>query len=564
MIRAVLFLSLLFAVNVNAANITATVNRNIVAADEVFMLTISADENTNNKPDLSVLTPDYNVYSTSSSKSTYVVNGNTTSTTKWQIGLSANKVGKQKIPAIKVGKDVSNEVEIEIKPAGTVTDNGVINDKPEYKIKTEFNDKKSYYVQEQIPFNVIITDVGGLQGSEPVFDGGDDWIVKSLGQPDVISKYEDGKAVREIIFKYVLFAQKSGRLSIPAVRFNGYTISNSGGGIFSSNVLSFNIGIPTGFGFEVPVNLIAPKKQIDIKPVPNDYGKNWWLPAQDVKLMAEYVDTPKFMEGETFSREITLTVNGLIDTQLPEISFIDSEYIKQYPQKSTSYNELIKGELVAVKKVTNIYIPEKSGEITLPEISVSWFDVETLKIKKAIIPAAKIFVEKNPILENVAQNKLNLDEQANKSDVSYADNSDKLLTLVQLVFLVFAVLTVGILIGYYIFKCKKLRDVKPQCEVRVYPDFIIQKAYENDFRALRNAIISWAVGFYPQKEINTLKDVAKAADDECFTEQINIIVDKLYNSKDEKTFNPKVFAESYKKITKKSKNKENKRSPLPE
>ena len=100
---------------------------------------------------------------------------------------------------------------------------------------------REWYLQEQIPYNVVITDIGGLQGGEPVFDSSSDWIIKSLGTPDVVSKNVNGQNVREIIFKYVLFAQKSGKLKIPAVRFNGYALSNDGGGIFINNAFNFNL-----------------------------------------------------------------------------------------------------------------------------------------------------------------------------------------------------------------------------------------------------------------------------------------------------------------------------------
>jgi len=553
-------LGVLFGFGCEAANITASVNRNIVPVDEVFVLTISADENTNEKPDLSVLDADYDIYSTSSSKSTYIVNGKASATTKWQIGISANKAGKQKIPAIKVGNDVSNEIEIEILPEGTVVD-----EQPEeqkYKIKTEFDAKKSYYVQEQIPVNVVVTDIGGLQGGEPVFDNSDEWIIKSLGQPDVVSRYENGINVRDIIFKYVLFAQKSGKLFIPAVRFNGYTVSNSGGGIFSGNILNLNVGFPSGFGFEVPVKLVSPKKQIDIKPVPADYGKNWWLPAKDVTISADFVDNSEFMEGEAFSREIVLKAVGVIDTQLPEFDFQDTESLKQYPQKSTNSTELVAGEPVATKKTVNVYIPEKSGKVVLPAIEVEWFNVKTLKPEIAKVPEVTIFVKKNPNIKTTIETELKLQTTENTANEN-VKNDNKILTLAQLTSLLIAVLLLGMLLGYQVFKCRKFKGEKPHCETRAYPDFIVKKAYENDFRGLRDALISWATGFYPQKNITTLKDVANAVEDESFSEQVDIIVDKLYNPKDEKSFNAKTFADLYNKILKKTKKKDKKNSPLP-
>lgn len=554
-------LSLFFSFNVYAANIKATVENAVVPIDEIFTLTLSADENVADTPDLSVLTPDFNVYSKSLSTSIYVVNGKRNVSTKWKIGISANKDGEQKIPPIKVGKDFSNEVDIKVLPAGEQVVDTNEQEKADYKIKTEIDEYREWYLQEQIPYNVVITDIGGLQGGEPVFDSSSDWIIKSLGTPDVVSKNVNGQNVREIIFKYVLFAQKSGKLKIPAVRFNGYALSNDGGGIFINNAFNFNLAMPS-FGFNVPVNLVGQSRSVDIKPVPENYKGSWWLPAKSVEIRADFVGENNFVEGEAFSREITLTAVGVIDTQLPDITFANSSDLKQYPQKGVSSNEIIDNEPVAIKKVVNVYIPEKTGEIILPEISVEWFDVTTQKIKKATVKEQKIFVKANPNLKDVAEVKINSDMPVAVTDIKTVDNN-KTINMMQMLSVAIGTFLLGLFLGYYIFKCRNNNVIKPQCENRTYPDFIVKKAMANDYRGLRDALISWATGFYPDKQINTLKDIALAAEDDCFSKQIEIITAKLYSPKDEQIFDAKVFNDAYKRILKQNKKKKNISTVLP-
>ena len=552
-------IGMLFSFAVQAANIEATVNKNIISINDAFVLTITADETLNTKPDLSVLSPNFEVYSNSVSKSTYVVNGKASSTTKWQIILSANKSGKQTIPSIPVGNDFSNSVDIEVLKQGEQAKTK--NQEVRYEIRTEINENRGWYVQEQIPYNVVITDIGGLQGGEPVFDNNDEWIIKSLGQPEVVSKYKNGINVREIIFKYVLFAQKSGELQIPAVRFNGYTIANNGGGIFSGNIISLNMGMATGLGFEVPINLTAPARKIYIMPAPSGYKGNWWLPAKSVEISAKFVDD-NFIEGEAFSREITLKAVGVIDTQLPQLSFAESKDLKQYPQKSVGTNEIVSDEPVAIQKTTNVYIPQKSGEIEIPAIRVEWFDVTTQRIETAEVGAQKIFVKQNP--------KLKKTEPITKSEVIVNKDKDvpvetsQTLTVAQLISVLLSVFAVGILLGYYIFKPRKNNNAKPQCEQREYPDFIIKKANAADFRALRDALISWATVFYSGSSINTLQDIAKASQDSLFEEQIELLTAKLYNPNDNRKWNAKIFVESFKKVSKKTDKKTKTSTILPE
>ena len=278
-------------------------------------------------------------------------------------------------------------------------------------------------------------------------------------------------------------------------------------------------------------------------------------------VSADFIDKPEFVEGEAFSREIVLKAVGVIDTQLPEFDFQDTESLKQYPQRSTNSTELIDGEPVAIKKTVNVYIPEKSGEVMLPAIEVEWFNIKTLKPETAQVPEVTIFVKKNPNITTIGKEpELQTTENTENENVK---DDKQMLTLTQLVSLLIAVLLLGMLLGYQVFKCRKFKGEKPHCETRAYPDFIVKKAYENDFRGLRDALISWATGFYPQKNITTLKDVATAVEDEKFSEQIDIIIDKLYNPKDEKSFNAKIFADLYNKIVKKAKKTDKRKIPLP-
>lgn len=551
---------LLFSFDVDAANIKASVNKNIIPQGDLFVLTLTADENIKEKPDFSILNSNYNVYSTSVSYSSYVVNSKTSSTTKWQIMLAAKNEGKQKIPSIQVGKDFSNEIEIEVLPEGS--EGSVSVDKePSYSIRTEIKDKKTPYVQEMIIYDVILTDIGGLQGSEPVFDSSDEWIIKKLGQPDVVSKYVNGKNVRELIFKYALFAQKSGNLMIPAVRFDGYTLSDNGGGIFAGNMFSLNIGFPSKFGFEVPVNLFAPAKNIEILPVPTGYKGKWWLPAQNVEIKAEFTDNSEFVEGEAFSREIELRAVGVTDTQLPEINFENAKDLKQYPQKSTVYAELVNGEPVAVQKVVNVYIPQTSGEITLPAIKLEWFNVNKQQIEVAEIKAQKIVVKPNPYTKNILTESAN--DETSRLPIQSTTHGGQFFSLVQIMFMALLVFVLGMLLGYHIFKCRQNKELKPQCEQRKYPDFITKKAYSEDFRALRDALISWGIAFYSDINITTLNDIAKASNDVNFAKQIDILIAKLYNPQDSQIWDAKMFVDSYKQIAKKKKLSNKKETPLP-
>ncbi len=592
----ILFMTMIFNA---AANITTSIDKTTIPLGEGFVLTLTADENLNDSPDLSVLQDNFKVYSTSVSRQNYIINGQSAASTTWQIGLIALKAGSQEIPAIAVGKSQTAPLKINVISAGSdavsTGGEGSTNLIPQesvpagdttqtaakYNIESFISEpQKTYYVQQQIIYNVILTDDGSLTGGEPVFNKKEagNWIIRNLGRPQTDIKTIEGRRIRKTTFKYALFAQKSGELQIPEVWFNGYALGAkppSTFGVFDQDIFNFSINMPTLFDMDTPVTLKVPAKEIKILPVPVDYPGSWWLPAEKVSLKANWLDNqPKFKVGEAVSREVVLQASGVTETQLPDIQFPQSPAFRQYPEKSTRQTGLINGLPVAEVKAVNVYVPERSGRQLLPEIAVDWYNTRTGSFAKAVIPAEEINVELNPQADGIKEHEEtteNQDIQAYllsseeiRSPVSESSSviktaSDKPIFLYFIIATVFAA---GVLIGGLVFRRRPFGG-KPQCEMHQYPEYLIKKAYQNDFRSLRDGLVSWATGFYPEYRIENLKDVAKATNNEQFAKQIDVILAKLYNPQDETLWNPKIFSDILKVLVKNKKQTAGKNTPLP-
>ena len=582
---------MLMNMNAHAATLSASVDKTTIPLGEIFTLTINADENLNESPDLNVLRKDFKVYSTSVSRQNYIINGRNTASVTWQIGLMALNEGNQEIPSIPVGKDKTPAVKINVigasaaisSDSASVSEPSAQNEQivtpAKYGIKAFIeNNEKPYYVQQQITYNVVISDDGSLTGAEPVFEtnAAGDWIIRNLGRPQTVMRTENDKKIRETTFRYALFAQKSGDLTIPQVWFNGYALhpeTPNDMNAFSQDIFNFTIKMPSLFNMEKPVSLRAPAEKVNILPVPENYPDKWWLPATKVILSAGWPDgIPQFKAGEAFRREIILQAVGVTESQLPDINLPQTTDFRQYPEKPTRQFGIIKGNPAAEEKIINVYIPEKSGLLTLPEITLNWYNTQTGTFEKATIPAEKIDVAENPQMAVLTDAVNNTDKSENTilannisipKKVAPVETAKSFATGVQNKFFYLALMVVfvaGILIGWIFFYRRDNRG-RPQCEMRQFPDFLIKKAYQNDFRALRDGLVAWATGFYPEHQINNLKDVASAAKNPQFSEQINIILAKLYNPQDESLWNPKIFSDILKDLIK-NKNKSAKENPL--
>ncbi len=580
-----LFLSLVASVILAgtawAQTFNATVNRTDVPQGETFVLTLELiDGDDKGNPDLSVLDKDFIVYSVGTAFNYKYINGVSSKSRQWQIALMPKNSGSIEIPSIQMDNLATQPITLNVIPANQALSAGQNNpnqpaqnaNRPKFDMVAKV-ENTSPYVQQQIDYTITIYDTGGLQGDAPQFidDGSNDWIIKSLGSPTIGSKIVNGRSLREITFRYALFPQKSGTLKTPEVRFQGYYLTRSRGfndpfdDLFGGNL--GGIGFADMFATRNPVLLTAAPQSIQVRPIPSENGANWWLPAKQVALMAEWEPRqPQFKVGEAVSRTIYLKAVGVAENQLPDIRFAQTPDLKQYPDKAISSSGLENGQVVAVKKITNVYIPTTSGAQTIPEIALDWFNVQTNQMERAVLPAVNIEVMPSAGLPaaqpQAAQPSLPQTGQAvapksspmeDFSDMSIPGGNSNLAYVIAI-----AAFLVGIIFSWLIFGRRR-----PHAdEIKDYDKYIIKSLKHKDYRALRDGLVAWGRERWHNDKITNLKEVAKAAQDKEFGAYLDELGALLY-AQTPQPFNEKGFLKSFEKVRKSKIKSAKEEQPLP-
>ena len=384
-----LFLILSFMSEVAAQSFTATVNRNPVPEGETFVLTLDLqDVDTQKTPDLSGLSKDLTVLSVSNGYHTSIINGKVSKSREWNLVLLPNQSGDIVIPSFELEGYKTQPINLKVVSGDVAgaTPKVATPEQPKFKISGSI-DNNSPYVQQQINYRLKIFDAGGLQGEAPYFvTNNDDWVIKSLGEPAVETKIINGRSLREITFNYALFPQKSGDLTVPPVRFNGYYLTKNTrqdpfARFFDEDDFFKGFGLHDVFANKTPVDLTAKAIKVNVHPAPLKDG--WWLPAEKVTLSAEFEEPkPQFKVGEAVSRTIYLKAVGVLDNQLPDLRFAEVPGLKQYPEKPITEMKVENGKIVTLAKIANVYIPSQSGSAILPEIKVNWFNTLTNRMHK--------------------------------------------------------------------------------------------------------------------------------------------------------------------------------------
>jgi len=364
-----------------SADVSAQLDRNQINLGETVRLIIQSDQiNDNAQPDFSELRKNFGLLGTSTSKNVSIINGQQTSSKQWVTTFDPMDIGSFTIPAIKVGKETTQPLRLTVLPANSLSATGDVD------IFLELiTDKDSYYVQEQIILSIrLYYRVTLIDGSlpDPAPENTD---VRRLGKDIQYKKLSGNREYQVIERRFALFAGASGDLIIPAIRFQGVIEDNtSGNQIFSS---FFNQG----------KRISAKSESIQLKILPPNesfVGKNW-LPAKDLNII-ETTDlqttSRSFQIGEPITRTIEISAVGLTAEQLPAIEFPDYAEFKLYPDKTNRQSgqeaNNIQGKLVQSIAI----IPSQSGQLTLPEISINWWNTETETLETSTLPELQLQV----------------------------------------------------------------------------------------------------------------------------------------------------------------------------
>ena len=398
------------------ADIRAYINQTTVYAGDPVTLTITANGQSSGKPDLSVLKQDFQILGTRTGSSTTVINGTVSSKKSWTVNLSPKHKGKITIPAISIGNEKTASLELQVMDVPA-------------KIKAQINQHVSLhasieqssslpYVQQQIPYTVKLYFDDSLQSGEllpPQSEEKGAVIIEQLGEDKKYVVTQNGKNVNVLERHYVISPQKSGKLHLQPAVFKGslkperQARQDMGlGGLSGNSLLNDffnNDAFFSGFSFAngspfthltnqgTPVTTASEAIDIDVQAIPVTYKGKQWIPAEQLVIKDSWEKAlPEFHAGEPVSRLLTLQAKGLASSQLPTLKLPESASMRVYPGQN-EYETRTDGKTVygVLKQKVN-YIPNQEGQVTLPEVTIDWWDVNSKQQRKLTLAARDIHV----------------------------------------------------------------------------------------------------------------------------------------------------------------------------
>jgi hypothetical protein len=359
----------------SAENPRASVDRNVVVEGDSLTLTIQTDGTGGAAPDYAALQNEFEVYGSSQSTRRSLSNGRLQSSTEWQVTLVPKRSGTLAIPPLPVAGGKTQALAIRVTPAGT----NAATDAPEPVFLEAQLDRQSAYVQQQIILTVRVfraIELDNMHLSEPSFDTAS---IRKIGES---SFQRDIRGATYLVYElsYAIFPQQAGELTIPELVFNAVQ----------------PVARRTMFDFPGQgrrLRKMSPQLHVTVKPIPKNFTGPTWLPARNLTLSQDWGNAAQTVGiGDSITRKISIEADGLLASQLPALESPQLDNAKIYNDQPT-LDDQQSASGVRGKRTDNMAVlPNRAGELRLPEVRVIWWDVESDTEKVATLPPSTLHI----------------------------------------------------------------------------------------------------------------------------------------------------------------------------
>jgi len=527
------------------AAVTATVNRNAVASGDSIQLRIQRDGSADGQPDLSPLKKDFDVLGSSSGSNVQIINGHMSTQTQITVLLSPKHDGKIQIPPLQWGSEQSAAIEISVGGSGGAQQGGgqAANDKSAsdnaHVFLTTALDQKQPYVQAAVVLTVRLYADQTLYQASLDFPASSDVLVKPFGKDLQLSEVRDGRNYQVVERKYLLFPQRSGKLSLNGPVLDAQVPDGGSNDPFDS------IFRQMPFGGMVnstrPVRVRAKPVELNVLPRPAGVSGTNWLPAQQVTLEELndnwHQDKIIVHVGEPLTRHLKITALGLTGTQLPDPStFISvAEGLKAYPDQATA-SDNPQGNTVLGSREQNIaLIASRPGHYELPAVRMSWWDTLHNEKREITLPAHTLEVlpaaaGTSTVIMPPANTEPSLlanppaQASAGGQTHKFANNPAWMWLS-----LLLALLWLGTTVAWWRAR-QRVPNIRPgKVDAESRPDTVrggsefkaIKRACsDNDAQAARQHLLAWAGTAWPEDPPSGLNELSRRLDDAKLTEAL--------------------------------------------
>lgn len=253
-----------------------------------------------------------------------------------------------------------------------------------YRLALEFAPPpETLYLGQESSFRIKLSDRIGLTdiGIVPADWQNVDIFLDSEQPEETVVKDGLTYSVRTLYFS--LAAKSTGRISFPP-----FCLSVFAPTLISARDLPPDVGItPDG-----RLIICTPPFSFEVKPLPEHFPP--LFAASHVELFEGVLPKERSVrQGTPVKRSLVLTAKGVLPAYLPDFQMREPADVKIYKGKTDRTMTMGERTLISAVRQTIVFVPERAGELVLPEISVFWLNTRTNMIEESKIPSYSLTIE---------------------------------------------------------------------------------------------------------------------------------------------------------------------------
>ncbi|HET6553693.1 MAG TPA: BatD family protein [Dyella sp.] len=354
----------------SAVDVQATLDRNRVELGETVTLNLRLqDGGLAQTPDLGALSRDFAVLGSSSNTSISIINGRRSAQVTVGVALRPLHTGTLRIPALSFAGGMTAPLDLQVdEPDPRAAASG----RKDVFLEAVV-DPQGGYVGQQLVYTLRLFFAADLTNGaleDPQLAGVD---VRRLGNEINYQAERGGRRYNVIERRYALTPQREGHLEIPPVAFQGDMVSMADPNAF--------------FGNGTPVSASSPAVAIDVQPAPAQ-ATGTWLPARDLALSLDGGPSHGDLRvGQPLNLMMSVQATGLPYEALPALSLPSLDGATVYPDKPANATHIEGQWLVGRRQQGFAIVPNRPGTLTIPETTLTWWNVVSRQAEVARIPA---------------------------------------------------------------------------------------------------------------------------------------------------------------------------------
>lgn len=380
-----LLLALLLPFGAMANGVQATLDRYDAHLGETVTLNLRIDGSTSvDAPDLSALDSDFEVLGTSQNSTLSIDNGRQSAQTIIGIALRPKHVGDLRIPSLTVAGSQTAPLSLHV---SSPDDTASTASQKDIFLDTTVEPDRVYVGQQLIYTVRLFFDVNLNSGTLP-HPRPDNADIQQLGNDVDYDSERNGHRYHVVERHYAIIPHHAGTLTIPSIEFQGEAVDpadpNDPRGLLGQGGL---------FGDTTPVTADSTPASIDVQPAPANWGTTTWLPARTLSLSVEGLPSNNQVRvGQPINLHMSVEASGLDAAALPVPSLPAIDGAKIYPDQPVDTTHDDGQWLIGRRERSFAIFPQQSGSLTIPAITVTWFDVHSGQKQVATVPARTLTV----------------------------------------------------------------------------------------------------------------------------------------------------------------------------